>query len=35
VLEPETGRIVFDTPKLLGEEELWTEDGGDDHAGWH
>ena len=35
MLEPETGRIVFETPELLGEEELWTDDGGEDHAGWH
>lgn len=36
-LEPETGRVVFETPEFLAEEELWTgEDGGfEDHAGWH
>ncbi len=36
MLEPETGRVVFETPELLAEEELWR--GGDDseaHAGWH
>ena len=32
---PETGRIVFDTPELLAEEELWTDEGVEDHAGWH
>jgi hypothetical protein len=35
VVEPESGRIVFETPELLAEEDLWTDDGAEDHAGWH
>ena len=35
VLEPESGRIVFETPELLAEEDLWTDDAAEDHAGWH
>ena len=34
-MEPETGRVVFETPEYLAEEELWTGDDGADHAGWH
>ncbi len=35
MLEPETGRVVFETPEFLAEEELWTDDGVQDHIGWH
>jgi hypothetical protein len=35
VLEPETGRVVFETPEFLAEEDLWTDAGNEDHAGWH
>jgi hypothetical protein len=35
VLEPETGRVVFETPEFLVEEELWTDDTSEDHTGWH
>lgn len=31
---PETGRLVLGEEELLTDEELWTDDGGDDHAGW-
>jgi len=34
-LEPETGRVVFETREFLAEEELWTGDDGADHVGWH
>ena len=35
MLEPETGRVVFETPEFLAEEELWTDDTSEDHTGWH
>src|SRR5919109_4330512 len=34
-LEPQPGRVVFETVELLEEEELWAGDGVEDHAGWH
>ena len=33
--EPEAGQIVFETAELLAEEELWTDESAEDHAGWH
>ncbi len=34
-LEPEPGRVVFETADFLAEEDSWTGDDGEDHAGWH
>ena len=33
-LRPERGTLVTEEPGLAEEEGLWTEEGGDDHAGW-
>jgi hypothetical protein len=33
-LEPQRGRVLLDEPELAEEEELWTGDSDDDHAGW-
>ena len=30
----EPGRLVLDDVEHVEQEELWTDDGGDDHAGW-
>jgi hypothetical protein len=32
---PEAGRLLLETEELLEDEELWAEDDGADHAGWH
>jgi hypothetical protein len=32
---PEPGRVLLEEDELLQDEELWRDDGSDDHAGWH
>jgi hypothetical protein len=34
VSELERGRLVTAEPELAAEEELWTDEGSEDHAGW-
>lgn len=33
-LQPRPGSVVFEEQELAEEEELWTGDSGEDHAGW-
>ena len=33
-MEIEPGRLVLADEELATEEELWTDEGGDDHSGW-
>ena len=36
-VEPEAherGRVLLDDEQLAGEEELWSDDAGEDHTGW-
>jgi hypothetical protein len=33
-LEPGRGRILFEEELLEEEEELWSDDSGEDHSGW-
>ena len=33
-LQPRPGSVVFEEQELVEEEELWTGDSGEDHAGW-
>ena len=35
-MEPlEPGRALLDDPELAEDEELWSDDTGDDHSGWY
>jgi hypothetical protein len=34
-LEPRPGSVVLEELDLEEEEELWSDDSGEDHAGWH
>ena len=31
--EPERGNLLLEDEELVGEDELWTDDGGEDHRG--
>ena len=33
-LQPRPGSVVFEEQELVEEEELWSDDTGEDHAGW-
>ena len=33
-MEIEPGRLVLADEELVADEELWTDEGGDDHSGW-
>jgi hypothetical protein len=33
-MEIEPGRVVLADEELVADEELWTDEGGDDHSGW-
>jgi hypothetical protein len=33
-MEIEPGRVVVADEELAADEELWTDEGGDDHSGW-
>jgi hypothetical protein len=33
-MEIEPGRVVLADEELAADEELWTDEGGDDHSGW-
>jgi hypothetical protein len=33
-MEPERGRVVVHEQELAEEEDLWTDEGADDHEGW-
>ncbi len=33
-LEPRRGSLLFEEQELEQEEELWTDDSGEDHSGW-
>ena len=33
-LEPRPGSVLFEEQELEEEEELWTDDSGEDHSGW-
>jgi hypothetical protein len=32
---PEPGRVLLEEDELLQDEELWRDEGGAEHAGWH
>jgi hypothetical protein len=34
-LEPQPGRLVLEDYEVLDEEELWVDEAGEDHSGWH
>ena len=34
-LEPRPGSLLFEEEVLEEEEELWTDDSGEDHSGWY